>query len=192
MTIPEAQAELTKAAELDPTNAGKYYYNLGAVLVNANQTDAAAEAFKKAIQLDANYADAHYQYAITQMAKATVAADGKITPPAGTVEELQKYLELKPNMFMYWNMFRFASEHGYDTFDFGRCSIGSGTYRFKMQWGAQEVPLYWHQWRPDGAGLQEPKGTSSAFRLAAWMWQRMPLGLTNIVGPQLIKYLEGV
>jgi len=30
------------------------------------------------------------------MAKATVAADGKITPPAGTIEELQKYLELKP------------------------------------------------------------------------------------------------
>lgn len=95
--IPEAQAELTKAAELDATNAGKYYYNLGAVLVNAGQNDAAAEAFKKAIQLDPNYADAHYQYAITQMAKATVAADGKITPPAGTIEELQKYLELKPD-----------------------------------------------------------------------------------------------
>ena len=29
-----AQAELTKAAQLDPPNAGKYFYNLGAVLVN--------------------------------------------------------------------------------------------------------------------------------------------------------------
>jgi tetratricopeptide (TPR) repeat protein len=95
--IPEAQAELTKAAQLDPQNAGKYYYNLGAVLVNAGQNDAAAQAFKQAIQVDPNYADAHYQFAITQMAKATVAADGKITPPAGTVEELQKYLELKPD-----------------------------------------------------------------------------------------------
>lgn len=94
--IPEAQAELTKAAELDPPNGGKYYYNLGAVLVNSGQNDAAAEAFKKAISLDPNYADAHYQLAITQMAKATVGADGKVTPPPGTVEELQKYLELKP------------------------------------------------------------------------------------------------
>ena len=95
--IPEAQAELTKAAQLDPSNAGKYYYNLGAVLVNANQSDAAAEAFKQAVTLDPNYADAHYQLAITQMAKASVGADGKITPPPGTIEELQKYLELKPD-----------------------------------------------------------------------------------------------
>lgn len=94
--VPEAQAELTKAAQLDPTNAGKYYYNLGAVLVNAGQNEAASEAFKQAITADPNYADAHYQLAITQMAKATVGADGKVTPPAGTVEELQKYLELKP------------------------------------------------------------------------------------------------
>lgn len=95
--ITEAQAELTKAAELDPSSAGKYYYNLGAVLVNVGQNDAAAEAFKKAISTDPNYADAHYQYAITQMAKATIDKDGKIQPPAGTIEELQKYLELKPD-----------------------------------------------------------------------------------------------
>ncbi len=95
--LPEAQAELTKAAQLDPTNGGKYYYNLGAVLINGNQNDAAAEAFKKAIELDPNYADAHYQLALTQLAKATVGKDGKVTPPPGTVEELQKYLELKPD-----------------------------------------------------------------------------------------------
>src|SRR5258708_2151244 len=95
--IPEAQDELAKAAQLDPPGAGKYYYNLGAVLVNIGQNEPAADAFKKAIAADPNYADAHYQYAITQMAKATIDKDGKITPPPGTVEELQKYLELKPD-----------------------------------------------------------------------------------------------
>ena len=43
------QAELKKAADLDPANGGKYYYNLGAILVNSGQNDAAGEAFKKAI-----------------------------------------------------------------------------------------------------------------------------------------------
>jgi tetratricopeptide (TPR) repeat protein len=95
--IPEAQEELAKAAQLDPPGAGKYYYNLGAVLVNIGQNDPAADAFKKAIAADPNYADAHYQFAITQMAKATIDKDGKIVPPAGTIEELQKYLELKPD-----------------------------------------------------------------------------------------------
>ena len=94
---PEAQAELTKAASLDPPNAGRYYYNLGALLVNAGQNDPAGEAFKKAIDLDPNYADAQYQYGVTLLAKASIGADGKITPVAGTAEAFQKYLALKPD-----------------------------------------------------------------------------------------------
>jgi tetratricopeptide (TPR) repeat protein len=92
----EAQAELTKAAQLDPASAGKYYYNLGAVYVNTGNMDPAGEAFKKAIELDPNYPDAHYQYGIYLIGKATTTPDGKITPPPGTAEEFQKYLELSP------------------------------------------------------------------------------------------------
>jgi Tfp pilus assembly protein PilF len=94
--IPEAQAELTKAAQLDPPNAGKYYYNLGAVLTNANQADAAVEAFQKAIAADPKYAEAYYQYGVSLVSKASYGADGKVTPVPGTVEALQKYLELAP------------------------------------------------------------------------------------------------
>ena len=92
----EAQAELTKAAQLDPAQAGKYYYNMGAVLVNTGQMEPAGEAFKKAIAIDPNYADAHYQYGIYLLGKATTTPDGKITPPEGTAEEFQKYLQLQP------------------------------------------------------------------------------------------------
>jgi tetratricopeptide (TPR) repeat protein len=90
----EAQTELTKAAQLDPTNAGKYYYNLGAVYVNTGNMEPAGEAFKKAIELDPNYPDAHYQYGIYLIGKATTTPDGKINPPPGTAEEFQKYLQL--------------------------------------------------------------------------------------------------
>lgn len=95
--FPEAQAELTKAATLDPPNAGRYYYNLGALLVNSGQNDPAGEAFKKAIDIDPNYADAQYQYGVTLLAKASVGADGKITPVPGTADAFQKYLALKPD-----------------------------------------------------------------------------------------------
>jgi tetratricopeptide (TPR) repeat protein len=95
--VPEAQAELTKAAQLDPANAGKYYYNLGAVLTNANQGDAAVEAFQKAIAADPKYAEAYYQYGVSLVSKASYGADGKVTPVPGTVEALQKYLELAPS-----------------------------------------------------------------------------------------------
>jgi tetratricopeptide (TPR) repeat protein len=92
----EAQAELTKAAQLDPAQAGKYYFNLGAVYVNTGQNDPALEAFKKAVELDPTYSEAYYQEGLTLFAKATTTADGKIAPPAGTAEAFQKYLELAP------------------------------------------------------------------------------------------------
>lgn len=94
--IKEAEEELTKAAVLDPPKAGTYYYNLGAVLTNKSQLEAAGQAFKKAVEADPNHADAHYQYGIYLISKAQTTADGKVTPPPGTREEFQKYIDLKP------------------------------------------------------------------------------------------------
>ena len=93
----EALVELTKAAQLDPPNAGKYYFNGGAVLVNLGQNEPAGGMFKKAIEADPTYADAHYQYGIYLIGKSTTTPDGKIVAPAGTKEEFEKYLELKPD-----------------------------------------------------------------------------------------------
>ena len=93
----EVARELTKAAQADPVNAGKYYYNLGAVYVNTGNTEPAVAAFKKAIEVDPNYADAYYQYGISLMGKAATDANGKFVAPPGTAEAFQKYLDLKPD-----------------------------------------------------------------------------------------------
>lgn len=93
----EAKAELTKAAEIDPPNGGKYFYNLGAVLTNIGQLDPAGEAFKKATEMDPNYADAQYQYGVYLMSKAQTTSDGKFIPPPGTREAFEKYLQLRPD-----------------------------------------------------------------------------------------------
>lgn len=95
--LPEAQAELAKAAQLDPTKAGQYFYNLGAVLTNTGQAEPAGEAFKKATEVQPDYAEAHYQYAIYLIGKAKTTPDGKVIPVEGTKEEFQKYLQLAPN-----------------------------------------------------------------------------------------------
>jgi len=93
----ECQAELKKAADLDPPNGGKYYYNLGALLVNSGQSQPAADAFKKAIELTPTYADAYYQYGVSLVGQAKIdPATGKVSPVPGTVEAFQKYLELQP------------------------------------------------------------------------------------------------
>jgi tetratricopeptide (TPR) repeat protein len=93
----EAQAELGKAAQLEPANAGKYYFNLGALLVNNGQAEQAGDAFKKAIDADPKYADAQYQYGIYLIGKAKLGADNKYDPVPGTREAFQAYLDLKPD-----------------------------------------------------------------------------------------------
>jgi len=95
--IDEAKTNLDKAAQLDPPGAGKYFYNMGALLVNSAQNEAAGDEFKKAIAADPTYADAHYQYGLYLTSKATTDAAGKIIAAPGTIEALQKYLELKPD-----------------------------------------------------------------------------------------------
>jgi len=94
--IPDAQTNIEKAAQLDAANAGKYYYNLGALLMNSGQGESACGTFKKAIDIDPNYADAQYQYGICLVGKAKTDKDGKVIPPDGTIEAFQKYLALKP------------------------------------------------------------------------------------------------
>ena len=95
--VKEAEEQLTKAAQLDAPNAGKYYYNLGAVLQNTGQYDAAIDAFKKATEADPNHAEAQYWYATALSSKITMGADGKVQAPAEMRSALEKYLTLKPD-----------------------------------------------------------------------------------------------
>jgi len=96
--LDEAKVKMAKAVELDPKGAGEYHYNLGALLMNRNQTDGALDEFKKAIDADPNYADAYFYYGSTLVGKATMdQATGKTIAPPGTIEALQKYVELKPD-----------------------------------------------------------------------------------------------
>jgi Tfp pilus assembly protein PilF len=95
--FPEATAELEKAAQLEPANACKYYYNLGALYTNAGQVDPAIDTFKKGIAADPNCADAYYQIGVNLMAKVTTTPDGKMVPVPGTLEAFQKYIALKPD-----------------------------------------------------------------------------------------------
>lgn len=95
--LAECKAELEKAAALDPAGAGRYYFNMGAILTNTGQSDGALEAFKTAIDKDPNYADAHYQYAVALSGKMKTTPDGKVIPPDGMKEALEKYLQLRPD-----------------------------------------------------------------------------------------------
>ena len=97
----DAVKSYNQAAQLDPAGAGMYYFNLGAILTNANTKNdsemrkAAAQAFDKAIAADPTRADAYYWKGTNLIGAATLQGD-KMVAPEGTAEAFQKYLELAP------------------------------------------------------------------------------------------------
>ncbi|MBV9572819.1 MAG: tetratricopeptide repeat protein, partial [Acidobacteriales bacterium] len=99
--VDDAVKDYNLAAQTDPSNGGQYYFNLGAVLTNANASNdpkkrqAAIEAFDKAIAADPKHADAYYWKAVNYMGDATLKGD-KMVAPEGTAEAFNKYLELQP------------------------------------------------------------------------------------------------
>jgi FemAB-related protein (PEP-CTERM system-associated) len=101
----------------------------------------------------------------------------------------KEHFALCPNMLLYWETIRAACRDGFERFDFGRSTRGSGTYRFKHQWGAVESPLFWYT-IPVGRRESRPAGNHSgtAARLAG-LWSHLPLSLTRRVGPHVRKYL---
>lgn len=91
------------------------------------------------------------------------------------------------NMRLYWELLQFAVLQNCRRFDFGRCSRDVGTYRFKAQWGACPVQLHWLT-RVPGTTYQAPSAslsTQNKFGALVNVWRRMPLPLTNWLGPRI-------
>jgi FemAB-related protein (PEP-CTERM system-associated) len=109
---------------------------------------------------------------------------------------LRRYNRLNPNMLLYWSCLAFAADNGYPQFDFGRSTPGEGTYRFKEQWGAKPLPLYWYEpltAKIEKTDLKRPTADgrpSSKRQLAASIWQRLPQSSTDWLGPKVRKYIS--
>ena len=89
------------------------------------------------------------------------------------------------NMKLYWEILSLSVSRGCRLFDFGRSTVDSGTYRFKRQWGADPVPLYWYRWERRGSRHEASAGEAKgkAMQLATVIWQRLPLSIANTLGP---------
>jgi serine/alanine adding enzyme len=101
---------------------------------------------------------------------------------------LRAYNREAPNMLLYWACMERAIADGAKRFNFGRCTPGAGTYRFKMQWGGHEEPLWWY-----GLGATSDASTPSphdgAFRFGPRIWRRLPASIATAFGPAIVRYI---
>lgn len=93
------------------------------------------------------------------------------------------------NMWMYRQILSFAIKEGYAFFDFGRSTLGAGTYKFKKQWGAVAYPHHWYYVLPNGEQKPELNPDNPKYKLIIFLWKLMPIWLTQLIGPQLIKHI---
>ncbi len=107
-------------------------------------------------------------------------------PWASTLREVNQF---SMNMLLYWEVLQYAIGRKADAFDFGRSSRDAGTYKFKKQWGAEEVPLYWHYWLRDGGEPPQLNPNNPKYKLMISVWQRLPVALTKLIGPPVVKNL---
>ncbi len=94
-----------------------------------------------------------------------------------------------PNMLLYWRVLRFAAERGLRRVGLGRSTEGSGPFRFKRQWPAEQTPLRWDYLLPEHGRPSTLRPEASRFRLASAVWRRLPFSWTLRLGPPIARHL---
>lgn len=100
---------------------------------------------------------------------------------------LYAYNKLSPNMGLYWAFMERAVQEGLTLFNFGRCTPGVGTHRFKRQWGSRDEQLWWYQLAAGGGEASTPSPDAGAFSWGPRIWQKLPLGLATALGPHVVR-----
>jgi FemAB-related protein (PEP-CTERM system-associated) len=106
---------------------------------------------------------------------------------AGTLSDpwassLRRFLARCPNQVLYWEAIRRGIARGCSRFDFGRSQWGSGTFRFKEQWLAKPVPLFYQYVLGKASRAPTTEDQKHAFALAVKIWQRLPIPAAGALG----------
>ena len=102
---------------------------------------------------------------------------------------LPEYRRLRTNYFLYWKMIERACEQGFETYHLGRSSKDTGAVMFKKKWKAEPHQLYWDYLLFKNNKMPEINVNNPKYKLMISTWQKLPVWLTQIIGPQFAKYI---
>jgi FemAB-related protein (PEP-CTERM system-associated) len=100
---------------------------------------------------------------------------------------LREFNPLCANVLLYWQMMQFGISRGCRVFEFGRCTPGEGTFQFKRQWGAEPRPLVWEYCTDGSTAGFDLSPANPKYGRAISVWRRLPLRVTTILGPQIVR-----
>ncbi|NLR38231.1 FemAB family XrtA/PEP-CTERM system-associated protein [Novosphingobium sp. ERW19] len=96
---------------------------------------------------------------------------------------------MRANDVMYYALMNHARARGCDRFDFGRSKVDTGAYHFKRNWGFTPEPLAYATWTADGQAPRDVNPLSPRYKAKIALWQKLPLGFANRVGPLIAQGL---
>lgn len=91
------------------------------------------------------------------------------------------------NNFLYWELMRLSSARGFKRFDFGRSKLGTGACEFKRGWRMTERILPYKFFLVRAKQMPNLNPTNPKFNLMIEAWKHMPLWLTKLVGPKIVR-----
>jgi FemAB-related protein (PEP-CTERM system-associated) len=103
-----------------------------------------------------------------------------------SASSLRAYNGLNVNMWMYWELLQRAIARGAKAFDFGRSTVDGNTFRFKKQWGAAPEAAVWQYYVRRGR-IDDVRPDNPKYRLMIAAWRKMPVWLTRLVGPSIVR-----
>ena len=103
---------------------------------------------------------------------------------------LVEHKRIAPNMLLYWSFMERAIDEGLTLFNFGRCSPGAGTHRFKLQWGSRDEQLWWYGRAANGdAEAATPSPNDSGYSWGPRLWKHLPTPVATVLGPRIVRYI---
>ncbi|MDN4504263.1 FemAB family PEP-CTERM system-associated protein [Alteromonadaceae bacterium BrNp21-10] len=97
---------------------------------------------------------------------------------------------LKSNDLMYYQLMCHAKrDMSCNFFDFGRSKIDSGAFSYKKNWGMEPVALHYQYHLVKVESLPNLSPNNPKYKLFIHLWQKLPIGISRILGPYLSKYL---
>jgi len=105
----------------------------------------------------------------------------------GVVREnlLREYV----NYLLYWHAITEAADAGVAYFDLGRNTPGGGVHEFKSKWPGEDRESEHYYFARSGAGAPNFGKLYQGRSLKQRIWMKLPLGMTNRLGPVLRRQL---
>jgi serine/alanine adding enzyme len=102
---------------------------------------------------------------------------------------LAEFNRTSANMGLYGAFMERAIQRGLSVFNFGRCTPGTGTHRFKLQWGGSEEPLWWYQGGAHAGAGATPSPDHGAWSWGPRIWRKLPVPLATALGPRVVRFI---